>query len=84
MSRATKAAVAASLALLLATAAAGCSDTQVAEAAQSKRYEIEVVYSWSPSVEVVTDTETGRRWLIATNSAGGVAIEPMDGGDSHD
>ena len=32
-------------------------------------------------VRVVTDTQTGKRWMIAKNHNGGVAIEPMNGSD---
>ena len=75
MSVATKAAVATSLALLLASAAVGCSDAQ---AAQGRRYKMEPVgVEWGLSIHVVTDTETGDRWLVASMSSGGVSIEPM-------
>lgn len=35
-------------------------------------------------VQVVTDMQTGRRWLVAESHSGGVAIEPMNGGVTSD
>ena len=65
--------------LTLALLLTGCSTTQVAEAAQQTRYEVEIVDSDSYALDlrVVTDTETGQRWLVAFTTEGGVQVENM-------
>lgn len=65
------------LLVMAALATCGCSTTEVAEA--QGRYRHETVSISLACIEVVTDTETGQRWLVASEPDGGVAIEPMDG-----
>lgn len=73
----TTIAVAAAIALCAATY--GCGSTPVAEA--SGRFAFEHsgsteeaygVYAWT-----MTDTETGRQWVVLRATEGGVAIEPL-------
>ena len=67
------------IALALSLALGGCSTAQVAEAAQQTRYEVEVLDddSYTLGLSVVTDTETGQRWLVAYTKEGGVQMENM-------
>ena len=69
----------AALALALTLALGGCSTTEVAEATQGRRYEVEELneHSMSLVIRVVTDTETGQRWLVASTTEGGVQIASM-------
>lgn len=68
--------------LVAALALCGC-ESQKADAAQKRRYEVEYLDDnrFLPTVEVVTDTEKDQRWLVVCGSGGGVAIEPMDGSE---
>ena len=74
----TTIAVAAAIALCAATY--GCGSTPVAEATSS-RYEFEHGGSTKEAYGVdawtMTDTETGRQWVVLRATDGGVAIEPL-------
>lgn len=81
MSKATKIAVAAALALAVTTGA--CSASETAGAETNSRYTSELVEhdtSTMLSAYVITDTETGDRWLVAASYHGSVCIEQMGSG----
>ena len=59
----------------------GCAPDEVEEQPKETRYEVEYDrYYGSLCIYTVTDTETGRQWLILTTSGGGIDIEPIGGG----
>lgn len=63
----------------LTMATFGCDSPDVAEAKVQSRYQVERINGgFSAELDVVTDTETGRRWLFGFGTNGGVTLEPMD------
>lgn len=86
MSRTTKVAVAAkvvvaaSLALCVATCA--CGRAESVEAREHERFEFEGAVStnvlYDTSACVMTDTETGRQWVVVRVGGGGAAIAPLE------
>lgn len=77
--------IAALIALLIAWAL-GLSDDEDTSCKPPTRYVSEPVDTecYGMDVQVVTDTQTGMRWLVADSHGGGVAIEPMNGGVNGD
>ncbi len=88
MSRATKVAVAAKVvvaaSLALCVASCACGRAESGEAREHERFEFESAgrtndsemygaHSW-----VMTDTETGRQWVVVRVSDGGAAIAPLE------
>lgn len=60
---------------------AGCAETE-ASAEQSSRFEVEtnlLAFGNTFAVDILTDTETGRQWVVVC-TAHGVAMTPLEGG----
>lgn len=75
------------LCLLLTLALCGCTCTLAgcaeadAKAEKSSRFEVEtdlVAFNNTFVVDILTDTETGRRWMVVV-TAHGVATTPLEG-----